>query len=56
MSRKRQKNVPSLFQSVLVDEGKGVVPTFQRRPEGTPVINNGYFEVTQEDVQNKLSD
>jgi len=44
----------NFFQSVFVDEGKGAVPTFQRHPEGTPVTDIGYLEITQEDVEKKL--
>lgn len=45
----------SFFQSVFVDEGKGAVPTFERNRESTSVIDIGCFEITQEDVEKKLS-
>lgn len=36
-----------------VNEGKGAVPTFQRHSKSTPVIDIGYIEIIQVDLENK---
>src|SRR6218665_2873163 len=52
--RETAEELLSFFQSVFVDEGKGDVPTFERHPEDTPVIEIGIFEIAHDEVQKKL--